>query len=311
MYSQKLGTIQVVPFKRCQDIKIMSDEYKKMNCKFCESQQTNSIKKIQSSYVNYEYTLYQCNQCKCRFFDFKEHDVDIEKVYEEYSIKHNKVVAGFQFKKSFYWNRQVQKSEKIFGGKVSSVLDIGCRTGDFLMHFPDSVVREGVELLKNSAEIAKSRGLMVYQDFVENINFDKQYDVVTCYALLEHLLNPLNFLDKLLNIVSPGGALVIMIPTHECLKRWLIDIFTSVRWHMYSPPQHLNLFSKQFLDKRLAKNFKLVDRYYTSGGMFNPFRNIPLANRALGKSMTLIDEYTPINKLPIFDHMYSYYVKTS
>lgn len=283
-----------------------------MNCKFCNNSNTISVKKIQSPFVNYEYTLYQCKSCKCRFFDINEHDVNIENVYEEYSIKHNKAAAGLELKKSFYWNRQVLRIEKILGRKVSSVLDVGCRTGDFLMHFPDSIVREGVELSKNSAEIAKSRGLMVYQDFVENINFDKQYDIVTCYALVEHLLNPLTFFDKLLNIVSPGGALVIMIPTHECFKRWLIDTFTSIRWHMYSPPQHLNFFSKQFLDRYLTrKNFKLVDRYWTSGGMFNPFRNIPLANRAFGKGMTLIDEYTPVNKLPIFDHMYSYYVKTS
>lgn len=76
--------------------------------------------------------------------------------------------------------------------EISSVLDIGCRTGDFLMHFPKSIVREGVELSKNSAEIARERGLMLYQDFAENINFDKQYDVVTCYAVLEHLLDPHN-----------------------------------------------------------------------------------------------------------------------
>ncbi len=234
--------------------------------------------------------------------------MDIEKVYEKYSINHNKA-AGFQFQKSFYWDRQVWRIEKILGRKVSSVLDAGCRTGDFLMHFPDNVVREGVELSKNSAEIAESRGLTIYQDFVENINFEKQYDAVTCYAILEHLINPLGFLDKLSNIVSSKGGLVIMIPTYECVKRWLIDTFTSVRWWMYSPPQHLNFFSKSFLDNYLAKkNFKLVDRYWTSGGMFNPFRNIPLASRAFGKGITLIDEYTPVNKLPIFDHMYSYYV---
>jgi|LGVF01.1.fsa_nt_gb 2-polyprenyl-3-methyl-5-hydroxy-6-metoxy-1,4-benzoquinol methylase len=281
----------------------------RMNCKFCNSQ-TISAKKYSSPYVKYEYTLYQCKTCKCRFFDINEHNVVIEKVYEEYSIKHNKAAASFQFKKSFYWDRQVWRIEKILGRKVSSVLDIGCRTGDFLIHFPYNLFREGVELSKNSAEIAKSRGLIVYQDFVENINFDKQYDVVTCYAILEHLVNPLNFLDKLSNIVSSGGVLVIMIPSYECFKRWMIDIFTSLRWHMYSPPQHLNFFSKQFLDRCLAKmNFKLVDRYWTSGGMFNPFRNISLAGRAFGKGMSLIDEYTPVNKLSFFDHMYSYYVK--
>lgn len=43
---------------------------------------------------------------------------------------------------------------------------------------------------------------------------------------------------------------------------------------------------------------------------FSNGRNIPLAGRVFGKGMTLIDEYTPVNKLAIFDHMYSYYVKT-
>jgi len=132
--------------------------------------------------------------------------VDIENIYEKYSIKHNKGVRNFQFKKSIYWNRQAQRIEKILDRGISSVLDIGCRTGDFLMHFPDSLVREGVELSKNLAEIAEKRGLVIYQDFAENINFDKQYNVVSCYAVLEHLLNPLTFLDKLSNIVSLGGA---------------------------------------------------------------------------------------------------------
>jgi len=177
-----------------------------MNCKFCGSNKIKLVKKIQSPYVNHKYILYQCIDCKCRFFDIEEHNVDIENIYEKYSIKHNKEVSNFQFKKSFYWTRQVQRIEKILGRKASSVLDVGCRTGDFLMHFPDSLVREGIELSKNSAEIAKKKGLVIYQDFAENINFDKQYDVVTCYAVLEHLLDPLTYLDEDSNILSSGGG---------------------------------------------------------------------------------------------------------
>ncbi|MBA7465674.1 Ubiquinone biosynthesis O-methyltransferase, mitochondrial [subsurface metagenome] len=282
-----------------------------MTCRFCKSNKIKLIKKIQSPFVRYEYTLYQCSDCKCRFFDIEEHNVDMENVYEDYSIKHNKVMADSKFKKSFCWNRQVQKIEKILSREISSVLDIGCRTGDFLMSFPNNIVREGVELARNSAEIARKRKLMIYQDFVENIDFHKEYDVVTCYAILEHLINPLIFLNKLADIVSPEGIVVIMIPTYECFKRWMIDTFTSIRWHMYAPPLHLNLFSKQFLDRCMAENnFKLVDRYWASGGIFNPLKNFPFVNRVFGKVMTLLDECTPINKLPIFDHLYSYYVRT-
>ena len=159
---------------------------------------------MQSPYVSHKYILYQCNDCKCRFFNPNEHSVDIENIYEKYSIKHNKGVRSFQFNKSIYWNRQAQRIEKILDRETSSVLDIGCRTGDFLMHFPDSLVREGVELSKNSVQIAEKRELVIYQNFAENINFDKQYDVVACYAVLEQLLYPLFFLDKLSNIVSWG-----------------------------------------------------------------------------------------------------------
>ena len=279
----------------------------KINCKFCGSSNVQLVKQVQSPYVNYKYTLYQCNDCRCRFFDIKEHNVDIKDIYEEHSIRHNR--ASIDFRKHFYWTRQVQRIRRIFGRNILSVLDIGCRTGDFLMHFPNSIVREGVELSQNSVEIARRRGLTVYQGYIENITIHKQYDVVTCYAVLEHLIYPLICLDKLSNIISPGGVLVIMIPTHECFKRWVIDKFTLIRWWMYSPPEHLNFFSRYFLDQYLAKrNFKLVNRYWTSGGMFNPFRKVPLIGYLFAKGMSIINEYTFINKLPIFDHMYSYYV---
>lgn len=279
-----------------------------MNCKFCNSNQIISVRNVPSPSVNCEYTLCQCNNCKCRFFDINEHDVDIEDVNEEQSISHNKK-GTVSFKKSPYWSRQVHRIEQICGGRITSILDVGCRTGDFLMHFSENIKREGVELSKSSCEIADKRGLKVYKAFVENIEFENPYDIVTCYAILEHLLYPIVFLEKLPSLVASGGVLVIMIPTHECLKRRFLDNYTSINWHMYSPPGHLNLFSKNYLDQQLSTNFKLVNRYWTSGGMFNPMRKIPFADRVFCKIMSLIDEYSPINKLPIFDHMYSYYVK--
>jgi hypothetical protein len=66
-----------------------------MNCKFCGSNKIKLVKKIQSPYVNHKYTLSQCANCKCRFFDPKEHNVDIEIIYEEYITKHNKEVLNF------------------------------------------------------------------------------------------------------------------------------------------------------------------------------------------------------------------------
>lgn len=282
-----------------------------MNCKFCKSDRIDIFKQIKSPHVNHLYTLFECKDCRSRFFDVKEHvEVDLSEIYEKLAER-NRLSYTEEFRRNGYWTNQVKRITSLLGRKPTNVLDVGCRTGDFLMHWGSSTAVEGVELSKSNAQIAGKRGLSIHNDFFEKINFDKKYEVVTCYAFIEHLINPLVSLDKLTRIVAPEGILVIMIPTYQSFKRWIIDTFTPIRWHMYSPPEHLNLFSKEFLDLYLSnKGFNLKCKYWTSGGMFNPFRNIPFANRVFRKAMDLIDEYTFVNKFPIFDHLYSYYVKT-
>ena len=83
----------------------------------------------------------------------------------------------------------------------------------------------------------------------------------------------------------------------------------NIKWHMYIPPEHLNFFSKIFLDSYLNHlGFKLIKRYYSSGGLINPFRGIPLISAIFNKFMFYYDK-SFLNKLPIFDHLFSYYKK--
>ncbi len=282
-----------------------------MNCKFCKSDRVNVAKRVKSPHFNQLYTLFECNDCQCRFFDVNEYlEIDLPKIYEKLAEKSGNNYTE-KFREDRYWANQVKKITSLIGRKPISVLDVGCRTGDFLMHWENSVAVEGVELSRNSAQIAGKRGLVVHNDFLENISFCKKYEVVTCYAIIEHLVNPLVSLDKLAMIVAPEGILVIMIPTYQSLKRWLIDTFTSIRWHMYSPPEHLNYYSTKFLDNYLYnKGFNLKCRYWTTGGMFNPFLKIPKINHLFARAMHYYDQ-TFLNKLPIFDHLYSTYRKMS
>ena len=131
--------------------------------------------------------------------------------------------------------------------------------------------------------------------------------MVTAYALLEHLAMPQEFLGQVTGLVNQKGVLVIMIPSYQTLKAKVLEMF-NVRWHMYCPPEHLSLYSREFLDNYLeARGFHLVKRKYTSGGMFNPFQKIPLARNVFSKLMSLVDANRIFNQFPAFDHMYSYY----
>ena len=170
-----------------------------------------------------------------------------------------------EFTKSPKWNNEKIRIETLLRHSAKSVFDVGCRTGDFLMHFPEDISREGVELNNDFAEIANKRGLKVHNDFLEKIQLSKSYDVVTCYAILEHLEKPLVFLESLTSIVEKKGLLVIMIPTFQSLKTKILSLF-NLPWHMYSPPEHLNFYSRKFLDSYLKeKGFKKVVREYSSG----------------------------------------------
>jgi hypothetical protein len=89
----------------------------------------------------------------------------------------------------------------------------------------------------------------------------------------------------------------------------LLETF-NIQWHMHSPPAHLSLYSREFLDNFLIQSgFMLAARRFTSGGMFNPFQRVPLVRNAFARVMWVLDAFSPLNRFPFFDHMYSYYQK--
>lgn len=212
------------------------------------------------------------------------------------------------FRRSRYWDSEKNIISYLFKGLPESILDFGCNTGDFLLHWPDNMIKVGVELSEPAANIAKSRGLSVLQIDSTETQFDSKFDVVTAYAILEHLTNPKQFLYNLKKIIAPQGILVVMIPSFQTFKANMLEK-AGIRWHMYSPPGHINFFSREFLDDFLSKHkFKLLKRRYTAGGLFNPFKKIPIAGKVFSRLMAVVDTKTIISNYPIFDHMYSYYL---
>ena len=277
-----------------------------MKCKFCGDNNTILLRKIRSTYNGKMYDFCSCNNCKNNFFN-----VELNDLKEMYDDLANNLILDDDFVKSSYWANEVKSINKMCHN-IKSILDVGCRTGDYLLHFGSDIERNGIELSHRSASIAKKRGLNVYEDFIENIPFEgKKFDVVSCYAVLEHLESPIPVMADLANLVNEDGVLVVMIPFFNSFKSKLLYTF-GLDWHMFSCPQHLNFFTKEFLDEFYKeRGFKLQSVKYTSGGMFNPFRRIPIIRGIFGRVMNFLDFYTPLNKLPIFDHMYLYYKKSN
>ena len=312
----------------------------KKQCSICDSFKTQMERTVQSPFIDKKYSLYFCKDCNSYFFDKNEYDVDLEELYNDENRTWNN-----KFTYSKYWSRQVKRINKLLANKNRrlNILDVGCRTGDFLLHWSKKINDlYGVELNKHNAYISKKRVINVYNDFVENIDFEIKFDVITCYALLEHIANPKIVLEKIIGILKKDGIMVIMIPAIESQLRKKLDK-KNIHWHMYSPPEHLSYYSREFLDNFMKKhNINLVNRYYTAGGLngiyskqynfykllknadYKSLRKYYSKNRDNNVHRTfiikvidklkyykrlLIDEYLPINKYPHYDHMYNYYRK--
>lgn len=274
-------------------------------CKLCFSEKIVTVKKVQSPHVDHQYKLYECKSCKSRFFDHLEYPVSLFDVYEKMSPQRNVEV---EYKETKYWKERGDVLVKQLGREPKSLLDVGCETGDFLMLFPKVQSRQGVELSKSSVDIATKRGLIVHNDFLENIEFDQKFEVVTAFAILEHLAEPHKFLNKLETLVEDNGILLILIPTHQCFKAKFMN-FIGRKWKMNSPPEHLNFYSRLFLDKHLSeKGYALEKRYFDSGGNFNPLSQIPFVGHLTTLLIKLADKWI-FAKVPFFDHMYSIYKK--
>jgi SAM-dependent methyltransferase len=282
-----------------------SNHTRRMVCKFCHSTSIKADRDIRSPHNGKYYHLYGCQNCRSHFFDISQFKVSLKNLYDNLSTTRGEFPEYFI--PSRKWKRQVRIIDQLSSRPTSSILDVGCRTGDFLMHFNPGTRREGIELSDHYAEIARQRGLIIYNDYLENVTFNAKYDVVSSFAILEHIESPLVFLNKLSTIVNPSGILVILIPAYNSLKRFVLDLFHR-NWHMYTPPEHLNFFSASFLDNYLvSRGFILVKRSYTSGGMTDLFKSVPLFHKVIMKLTALFDR-SFLNRLPVFDHMYSYYV---
>jgi SAM-dependent methyltransferase len=277
-----------------------------MLCLLCNSDRTARIGHCSSAYTAFSYFLYSCGDCGSRFFDHEEHPVSLKEKYDQHA-QSNAIRYRGEFKFSPYWANEVSRLRSLHAGPVKSVLDIGCRTGDFLMHWPAQVARSGIELSAYSAGVARDRGLHVMEGFLEELSITSRYDVVTLYAILEHLREPREFMRCLPDLVAEDGVIAILIPSFQCIKEKMLSLIRK-QWHMYSPPEHLNFMSREYLDATMSRmGFDLVSRHFTSGGMFNPFGKIPLLSKSFHKVWSLAEYRTPLNRIPLFDHMYSYY----
>jgi len=204
-----------------------------MNCIICNG----LVKKKYSLYDDrYGYPgffdIYECNNCKHKFTNNNE-DKDLTDLYTNYYPRKELSINDykpFNFKNNFSdWLKGTKSHAYTYVPKGVTILDIGCGFCESIgYHVNRGCDVFGVEADSNVKKIAEAHnfnikiGLFNAEDYQENY-----FDYVTLDQVLEHSVDPKNFLFDINKILKDNGSVVISIPNSNSLNSLIIS---------YTPP---------------------------------------------------------------------------
>ncbi len=139
------------------------------------------------------------------------------------------------------------------------LLDVGTQKGEFLWYMREQGWQaEGIEvdpMVPNPASMP-----IRYGDFLAMDLESETYDVITMWAVLEHVYRPAAFVEKTARLLKPGGRVVILVTNlHSIQARWL-------RQDDY--PRHLTIFTRSSLDRLCRRHGLRIVRWSTDQKIF-------------------------------------------
>jgi len=260
-----------------------------MNCKVCQSP------KIKHAFSKDGEDFYHCLNCDV-IFQHPLNNLHLSQLYEnEYFNKESRFTDQF-----INWHAR-DNSQRVLGlikkfRSSGALLDIGAAYGQFLQVARDNGFQvSGIEPNKESVRIAKEKfNLNLQQGFFDkNYHNQEQFDVITNFHVIEHVLDPLEFVRTIRNDLKNGGIAVFETP-NTCS----INFFMTRKKNIYIlPNEHIFLFSPKSLGYLLKENgLKVI--YQKRTGIFWHKRPKSLAGKIYSDQASIC--FRTLNKIKNF-----------
>jgi 2-polyprenyl-3-methyl-5-hydroxy-6-metoxy-1,4-benzoquinol methylase len=100
---------------------------------------------------------------------------------------------------------------------------------------------EGTDVSRHVCEnLPPKIGIPIHHGAVEEIRFDKSYDIITLIHVLEHTQSPVSTIRRCVELLNDGGFIVVVVPNYRSLDTRIKD-FLSKRNLKSRPFKHLAL----------------------------------------------------------------------
>ena len=261
----------------------------KVSCPICGAEQTQKYAVIDT---------FEVDLCQCGFL-FVNPRPPKEKLSEFYARGESNQLwhlltekTGAKRKEMFRYNRipvlrQIIESFGNMKDDVIQMADAGCGTGLWMEvvrdEFPD-IELLGIDPGIEAEKACIAKGLNIRKDKVECCCevLEGHFDIVTCFSLLEHTVNPFDFVRLCKKLLRKGGKVFFTVP-----NAWGFDFAAlPVKHRDWEIPQHLNFFSPHTLKDLFCNNGFSVEEV-TSFGLLD----VSLVQRKVAQEVKIENEF--------------------
>ncbi len=255
----------------------MTDVVHHSECPICGSADINPLLTVKDYTVSKEeFVIWHCSGCSLRFTQDAPGEASIGRYYQSSDyISHSNTDKGIvnRIYKQVRKRTLQQKAALIMestGMSRGRLLDVGCGIGAFLGTMKEhSWQVQGLEPDSDARKLAKELFNVEVEAPDKLFSLEAgSFHAITLWHVLEHVHQLHQYIERLKELLAPGGKIFIAVPNYTSLDA---DIY-RLQWAAYDVPRHLYHFTpasiKVLMEKHglrlLAKKPMWFDSFYIS-----------------------------------------------
>ncbi len=249
-----------------------------MKCIVYDFENTLVIDSQYPGFINNDYKIFSCQNCKSHFIDTSSLDTSIyneiyslqDKARSYHSYKNHALSIKFKQNPLKYLGQRHSNYHAIYqyleNKKNLKILEVGCGFG-YTAYAMKQAGHDvfGIDISEKAINFAKEFfDPKIFQaGKVEDLNTFTKYDLIIATEVIEHLANPNKFVSTLLPLLNKNGKIFITTPNLDFFE----EIKPNFTWESEVPPIHTCIMGKNSVLK-IANKYQLETRFLDQGSYY-------------------------------------------